>query len=510
MRFHLIGIFYLFSIGLSLSQSYDSTLNLFSTLPKDPHYVDTINVYANALLRSSPPLTRKLSLHTAQVASSIGYTKGYARALVVTGNSYWTESIYELAQKYYLMAAREYESIQDSIGLGQVYNNLGEIHKKFAEYDQALTYLLLSVKFKKRDEETRAITFYNVAELYTFKGNWDLASVYVDSSLTVAMSQNNKRVIAFNYWVLGAIHSHNKKFSEALRHYQAAETIWHELNEQRMLIQTYAEIASLYTLLSQYSKAKEFINHAEIAAKSFQAPDLKVLLYKKMILLDSAQGNFKQALAHSYNYQKLKDSLFSLQRSEQISRMQTIYETELKEQENEKLKIEQARKESQLQLQQIILILIGLGLVSSTVFIFLLFRQRNQIYKTNLQLADKNDEIETQKEGLEMQAVALQKLNENLLELNASLGAEVESRTHQIKVQNQKLAEYLFINAHKLRAPIASILGLVELFKAGSQDDRELIASHLKACSSELDVIIHEINKTLESGIHSDDIPNLS
>ena len=100
-----------------------------------------------------------------------------------------------------------------------------------------------------------------------------------------------------------------------------------------------------------------------------------------------------------------------------------------------------------------------------------------------------------------MQAGALLKLNEELQEFNRGLEARISERTSQLTVQNQRLAEYTFINAHKLRAPVASILGLINLLEQADLRERDVILSHLRTCGEQLDSIIHEVSRNLEDAI---------
>jgi signal transduction histidine kinase len=116
-------------------------------------------------------------------------------------------------------------------------------------------------------------------------------------------------------------------------------------------------------------------------------------------------------------------------------------------------------------------------------------------------LQEKNDEIGTQKLAIEMQATALIKLNEELQELNRNLEARIEHRTQQLTTQNQKLTEYTFMNAHKLRAPISSILGLINLIDQTNPTEHTVIFSHLKTCGNQLDTITRQISQTLEESI---------
>ncbi|NJL14832.1 MAG: hypothetical protein HC913_18760 [Microscillaceae bacterium] len=85
-------------------------------------------------------------------------------------------------------------------------------------------------------------------------------------------------------------------------------------------------------------------------------------------------------------------------------------------------------------------------------------RYERRIRKLNKKLRKKNARIFTQNETLTLQ-------KEEILALNNHLEAMVEERTQKLSERNQQLADYAFWNAHKLRAPVASILGLFEVMQ---------------------------------------------
>jgi signal transduction histidine kinase len=135
-----------------------------------------------------------------------------------------------------------------------------------------------------------------------------------------------------------------------------------------------------------------------------------------------------------------------------------------------------------------------LGLLLSSVLLIMVFLQRQRILNVNKLLNDKTEEVQTQSESL-------LKLNDELQTLNKKLESIVEERTSQVMKQNQRLAEYTFINAHKLRSPVASILGLINLLPNASTEEREQIFKFLKDCGEDLDKIIREIGRNLEGAI---------
>lgn len=106
------------------------------------------------------------------------------------------------------------------------------------------------------------------------------------------------------------------------------------------------------------------------------------------------------------------------------------------------------------------------------------------------------EEIQAQNEEIMAQAEEIKGINENLEML-------VRERTAELERKNQALAEYAFINAHKLRSPVASILGLVNLLnKSELSDDCKVINRHLLNSADELDDIVRSITKAIERGDH--------
>jgi signal transduction histidine kinase len=115
------------------------------------------------------------------------------------------------------------------------------------------------------------------------------------------------------------------------------------------------------------------------------------------------------------------------------------------------------------------------------------------LLKVNLEVQEKNEELQASEEELLASGEELKRINENLNEL-------VENRTQALIRQNELLLEHSFINAHKVRSPLARILGLVNLI--GLEIDmtpkgKELL-SHLNTSSNELDEMLREVRTNLD------------
>ncbi len=116
----------------------------------------------------------------------------------------------------------------------------------------------------------------------------------------------------------------------------------------------------------------------------------------------------------------------------------------------------------------------------------------------NKKLKGQNDEILQAKEELSAQ-------NEEIKSLLNSMEEKVRTRTALLSYQNEKFQEYAHINSHKVRGPLARIIGLVELIEKEENNYSSGYFGLLQICASELDVMIKQMNETLKEAQFYDD-----
>jgi light-regulated signal transduction histidine kinase (bacteriophytochrome) len=108
------------------------------------------------------------------------------------------------------------------------------------------------------------------------------------------------------------------------------------------------------------------------------------------------------------------------------------------------------------------------------------------------EIQQQSDEIQTQNEEISSQSEEILRINENLEDI-------VQERTRELERKNKALEEYAFINAHKLRSPVATILGLINLISKTRLDrDGAEINKKLQNTADELDGIVSSITKAIE------------
>lgn len=118
--------------------------------------------------------------------------------------------------------------------------------------------------------------------------------------------------------------------------------------------------------------------------------------------------------------------------------------------------------------------------------------------------AQRNKELERLNTQLTAQKKMLYKIIQELYEKekdNFLKSEELVAQKEEIELQNQKLLEYAFYNAHKVRGPLARILGLVYLLKREADKigfvDNDQYLDKLSESANELDIAVREMSHYL-------------
>lgn len=112
---------------------------------------------------------------------------------------------------------------------------------------------------------------------------------------------------------------------------------------------------------------------------------------------------------------------------------------------------------------------------------------------------NQNSEIKKQRAEIEEKSEELRVLNESLKDMNAALELKVLRRTAELQLKTKKLEEYAFTNAHGLRAPVARVLGLIQILDFKNTSETETILEQLRITATELDNATKDIRAKLEA-----------
>ncbi len=125
----------------------------------------------------------------------------------------------------------------------------------------------------------------------------------------------------------------------------------------------------------------------------------------------------------------------------------------------------------------VIIVILSLFIVAITLY-------RSQL-KNHHQLKEQKDEIEAQ--------------SDEIKSINDNLELTVSQRAKELEMENLTLEKQAFFTAHKLRAPLASVLGLVQLLeRVNLRDETKTLITQLKKSSTNLDSVMRRAMNVIE------------
>lgn len=214
---------------------------------------------------------------------------------------------------------------------------------------------------------------------------------------------------------------------------------------------TYLQINELEAALKQ---AQESLEKAQEASSQI---DIK-LAYRTLSDIYQSKKDYDKALNYYQQYNQIKDSLLSGENAEKIAQLQTRYEQDKKQVEIELLRSKRER-------DYLLLLILGVFLLALAGIIILLYRQQKLKSIKNKEITQRNVELNETREEL-------RQTNEELLSMNANLEQLVREGTRSLRKSNAKLIRanreldlFIYRASHDFKAPLATLMGLIELGK---------------------------------------------
>lgn len=122
---------------------------------------------------------------------------------------------------------------------------------------------------------------------------------------------------------------------------------------------------------------------------------------------------------------------------------------------------------------------------------------KNKYMHFRKQVDIRNDQLERISTTLLHQNEELKTQQEEIKAINENLESIIKEHTRGIEIKNRELAEYAFINAHMLRAPLSRILGLTSLIEMDAHTNIRHEIRNVKSLAHEMDVVVRKINEVL-------------
>ena len=306
------------------------------------------------------------------------------------------------ALKYRYKSLKIYEELLDTLKIANTFTQIGFYQQVMENYPESLDNLEIARRLFQNGSDTPglALTYGRMAQLYRKMGNYR-QSLKTDSlSLAIYKQLGNEWLLAWTLASMGLsiefLYSGEKineteevkqlKFNESLKNYFTALDIFKKLGQgpsSYPVTKMHVRIGTVYIRLNNLKEARSFLDKSlELSIKSGNVENLSDS-YKSLALLDSIQGNYKQAYLHFRKYLVYRDSLAD----EEGARQSLIYKMQYDSDKNELIaKAGQAKKDSEARRARNVQLFAIAVFLLLAIFFFISNRQKKKA-KEKIELA---------------------------------------------------------------------------------------------------------------------------
>lgn len=399
--------------------------------------------------------------------------------------AYMSLGNYVVSLQYDFMALKIYEAANATFNRAILSENIGSIYLEQKDYSKAMEYYAKALDLYKHANSQTGIarSLGNIAIIEDAKGNFTRALEDHKRALAINKQFGTDYGIQINLANVGYVYTHMHRYDSAIYYTQLALDISKKIDNKNSIAinlgnlgETYFNLATDTTLpqplSAQRRKAalKQAIQYLEAAAlicreTHFAGPLIEINQY--LADANALAGDYPKAYRSLREHALLKDSVFSIQNNLKLAELENKRQLEIKDEiltiKDKELQISKLKAKQKQEERVIYIISIGLLLC----FIAFILRSLRRHSKRNRMLT---------REKRQQQQM-------------------IREQVEHIKKQSQVLKEISHMQAHDVRGPVASILGLVQLFNYDDLTDptNKVVIEGIASITQELDKAVKEV-----------------
>jgi len=457
-------------------------------------YMGIVFLFKGEYATSSDYLRKSLTIR-----EEIGDKKGIAASLNNIGLIYDYQGDLANAIDYYTRGLAISEEINDEKTIAYVLLNIGTIYGIQEDYDIATDYFTrgLGILEELGLQSGIASALSNIGTIYLNQGDYATARDYLARTLKIDEETGQKAGMAHSMNKIAQINFKLGKYDSAYYYNKRSLDIQREIDDKNGISNSLTNIGQIYFEQGKYDSAIVFTNRALTIANEIG----DILCVKEsaggLYKVYKAIGLSQSALEMYELYITARDSILSEENQNAVIRQEYKYKYEskamidsvafAKEQKIKDLQI--SEQNAQIQSHRYLVLTLVIGLVLSGLLGAISLHNSRVKQKINLIIERQNKELEQR--------------NKEISLFNFRLAQLVKERTLNLEKAMEQLGVYQFDLVHKIRVPIAALLGTMNLIKNHNVNSKEnrLLFEIIEDSSKKLDLIIREIAEDLHEAM---------
>lgn len=303
-----------------------------------------------------------------------------------------------------LTQAKQFENTKDFNQAAYFYNKAATVYWVNGHPSKAVELFLKAVEMNTQIGNLNAIrTLYNyIGMVYTDEEEYEKALEYFNKTLDVSRKLNRKNEIATSLVNIANAQVELKKYTEASKTLLEANTLARELNDAKLLRDSYSLLSEVFKKLGDDKKSSEYFDYYTAITRKIQQDEARRKEAEAQKMVESAKTKITEAEAQKeaterelqVKKQELIETEQSLEAIEQISRERQM--------QIDLLNKEQELKDAVIKNQRMFRNIFVVITIAVLAFAASIFYSLNQKKKANILLSKQNKEIAAQKDLIDL------------------------------------------------------------------------------------------------------------
>ncbi|MBL0270631.1 MAG: sensor histidine kinase [Chitinophagaceae bacterium] len=270
---------------------------------------------------------------------------------------------YDVAAKYLQEAIAILEKDKKNRSkLAPVYNDLAKLYRKTRDLDKALeNYSNANAIYRSLNDTSGIAMILNESGVvYEYKYDYKEAVNRYTMSMHLAEKAGDSLSVSYSLSNIAGVYVIEKKYDLAEINLLRCLRIREILKDSFSMALAYSDLGVAMNAKGDYKKAIDYLTMSNRLAEKMRYPELQSNNYNELSAVSQKQGDFQKAFEYFNKRTALRDSLFNLEKTKEIQRLNSQYETARKEQQ---IQSQQSRIRMQNYLMAGIGVLVILGLL---------------------------------------------------------------------------------------------------------------------------------------------------
>ncbi|MFL5754248.1 MAG: tetratricopeptide repeat protein [Bacteroidia bacterium] len=266
---------------------------------------------------------KALSLFT-----QIGNPRGIAISGYSLASNFLKLSDYPRAQECAYQALTAAEKSGDKMVIYSIDGVIADIFMRTGQPVKALEMFKKTFEMaKKNDDKMNMLTTYgNLANTYDRLGDFSHALENYLTQLSMAKEMGIKRQEGTSLGNIGTLYIAKKDFKKGLEYSLQSLAIERELGSKHSIADVLFNIGSIYYEMNNFNLAEKYAMEALEISREIKTPDTENVALELLSSIYEWEGKTKEALKYYKEHIRIRDTILSQEKREDLTRRELTYE----------------------------------------------------------------------------------------------------------------------------------------------------------------------------------------